>query len=32
MPMGDNKEKAISLLKTGRAKVLLNEGKMKEAE
>ncbi|CAL5981915.1 Intraflagellar_transport protein 172 [Hexamita inflata] len=32
MPMGDNKEKAIKLIKEGRAKALVLEGKFKEAE
>lgn len=32
MPMGVEKEKALKLIKEGRAKVLVDEGKYEEAE
>lgn len=32
MPMGENKERGIRMIKEGRAKALIAEGKLKEAE
>ena len=32
MPMGENKERGIKMIKEGRAKTLIAEGKYKEAE